>query len=105
MQRFRSPSPLSSPRKRGPRHNFAATARLAWVPAFAGMTVVLATPARADDADATTPELVVTATRVPTPVVDIPAGVTVIDRQTIEQRGYNTLAEALAAVPGVRVSQ
>jgi vitamin B12 transporter len=69
------------------------------------MTIVLTAPACAADSDATAPELVVTATRVPTPVVDIPAGVTVIDRQTIEQRGYNTLAEALSAVPGVRVSQ
>ena len=46
-----------------------------------------------------------TATRVPTPVEDIPAGVTVVDRQTIEQRDYTTLTEALSAVPGVRVSQ
>ena len=38
-------------------------------------------------------------------MVDIPAGVSVIDRQTIEERGYNTLAEALSAIPGVRVSQ
>jgi vitamin B12 transporter len=51
------------------------------------------------------PETVVTATRVPTPVADIPAGVTVIDRQTIEQRGYLTLTDALSAVPGIRVSQ
>ncbi len=29
--------------------------------------------------------------------------VSVIDRQTIEERGYNTLAEALSAIPGVRV--
>ena len=57
-------------------------------------------------ADATPPhEIVVTATRVPTPVLDIPAGVSVIDRQTIEQRGYTTLTEALSAIPGVRVSQ
>jgi vitamin B12 transporter len=51
------------------------------------------------------PDVVVTATRVPTPVEDIPAGVTVITREEIEQRGYNTLAEALSAVPGVRVAQ
>ncbi len=50
-------------------------------------------------------EIVVTATRIPTPVLDIPAGVTVIDRQTIEQRGYTTLTDALSAVPGIRVSQ
>jgi len=49
------------------------------------------------------PESVVTATRVPTLVERIPAGVTVIDRATIEARGYTTLTEALSAVPGLRV--
>ncbi len=54
----------------------------------------------------TTPEnLIVTATRVPTDVANIPAGVTVIDRKTIEQRGYTTLVDALSAVPGVRIAQ
>ena len=38
-------------------------------------------------------------------MLDIPAGVSVIDRQTIEERGYTTLTDALSAVPGVRVSQ
>jgi vitamin B12 transporter len=55
--------------------------------------------------DTPTREIVVTATRVPTPVLDIPAGVSVIDRQTIEERGYVTLTDALSAIPGVRVSQ
>ncbi len=49
--------------------------------------------------------LTVTATRVPTPVVNLAAGVTVIDRKTIEERGYVTLVDALAAVPGLRVVQ
>lgn len=66
---------------------------------------LLATPAFADEPTITIPPLVVTATRVPTPLDDIPAGVTVIDRQTIEQRDYTTLTDALAAIPGVRVSQ
>jgi vitamin B12 transporter len=72
-----------------------------WIPAFAGMTM------SAVLADEIPPprEIVVTATRVPTPVLDIPAGVSVIDRQTIEQRGYTTMTEALSAVPGIRVSQ
>ena len=61
-------------------------------------TLLIATPAFADD-------IVVTATRIPTPVQDIPAGVTVIDRQTIEQRDYTTLTDALSAIPGVHVSQ
>ncbi len=51
------------------------------------------------------PETVVTATRVPTPEQDVPAGVTVIDRQTIQQRGYTTLVDALSAVPGLHIVQ
>ncbi len=49
--------------------------------------------------------VVVTATRVASPLDAIPAGVTVIDRAVIEQRGYATLAEALADVPGARMVQ
>lgn len=49
------------------------------------------------------PDQVVTATRVPTAIERLPASVTVIDRATIEARGYATLGEALAAVPGVSV--
>jgi vitamin B12 transporter len=49
--------------------------------------------------------LLVTATRVPTAAGNIPAGVTVIDRTTIEARGYTTLVDALSAVPGLRVAQ
>jgi vitamin B12 transporter len=49
--------------------------------------------------------LVVTATGVPTPARDIAAGVTVIDRATIERRGYTDLVQALSAVPGLRVAQ
>lgn len=74
--------------------------------AFAAVAVIAAaTPAFADAPVTPTQEIVVTATRIPTPVVDIPAGVTVIDRQTIDERGYTTLTDALSAVPGVRVSQ
>jgi vitamin B12 transporter len=68
------------------------------------MLALPACPALADEA-APTPEVVVTATRIPTPVLDIPAGVTVIDRKTIEERDYTTLTQALAAVPGIHVSQ
>ncbi len=71
---------------------------------FAVLSLLFVTQAFADDTPPSR-EIVVTATRVPTPVLDIPAGVSVIDRQTIEQRGYTTLTEALSAVPGIRVSQ
>ncbi|MBP0444278.1 TonB-dependent receptor [Roseomonas sp. SSH11] len=50
-------------------------------------------------------ETVVTATRVPTPIERVPGAVTVIDRQTIEERGYQTLSEALATVPGLALIQ
>ncbi|MFQ3623454.1 MAG: TonB-dependent receptor plug domain-containing protein, partial [Acetobacteraceae bacterium] len=53
----------------------------------------------------TLPETVVTATRVATPLERIPAAVTVIDRATIKERGYRSLAEALATVPGLAAVQ
>ena len=65
-------------------------------------------PAWAQEAPTTTtavPDMIVTATRVPTPRDRIPAPVTVIDRQTIQENGYVTLAEALATVPGFRLVQ
>ena len=43
------------------------------------------------------------ATRRPPPMERVPAGVTVIDRQQIEERGYQSLAEALASVPGLNL--
>jgi vitamin B12 transporter len=75
--------------------------RLIWIPIVGAMTIAVSVA----DEPQTVPETVVTATRVATPVTDIPAGVTVIDRQTIEERGYLTLTDALSAVPGIRVSQ
>src|SRR5690242_3555557 len=89
--------------RRSQAHWVAAQRRvhLIWIPTVAAMTIAVAFA----DEPQPIPETVVTATRVPTPVADIPAGVTVIDRQTIEDRGYLTLTEALSAVPGIRVSQ
>ncbi len=69
---------------------------------IAALVMVSCVPALADEV--TIPDTVVTATRVPTPVSEVPAGVTIIDRQTIEQHGYNTLTDALNDVPGLRVS-
>jgi vitamin B12 transporter len=51
------------------------------------------------------PETIVTATRIPTPAERVPAAITVLTRQDIEERGYQTLAEALRAVPGMNVVQ
>jgi vitamin B12 transporter len=49
--------------------------------------------------------MTVTATAVPTLLADVPAGVTIITQQQIQQRGYTTLVQALAAVPGLGVVQ
>ena len=62
-------------------------------------------PAFAQQARPELPETVVTATRIPTPVDRVPAAVTVITRQDIEERGYRTLADAMRAVPGMRLVQ
>ena len=69
--------------------------------AFAALALMH--PAAAQET--TLPESVITATRVPTKIERVPAGVTVIDRATIQSRGYNSLVDALSAVPGLRVVQ
>ncbi len=68
------------------------------------LAACLLTPAfaLADDQPA---DIVVTATRVPTLLSQIPAGVTVITSATFAARGYTTLAQALDAVPGLGVVQ
>lgn len=60
-------------------------------------------PALAQQPITELPETVVTATRIPTPTERVPAAVTVITRADIEERGYQTLAEALRTVPGMNV--
>jgi vitamin B12 transporter len=62
-------------------------------------------PAAAQQPITELPETIVTATRIPTPADRVPAAVTVITRADIEERGYQTLAEALRAVPGMRLVQ
>lgn len=58
-------------------------------------------------AQASTPpeQIVVTATRIPSPVEQIAAGVSVIDRSDIEQFGELDLVQALGGLPGLRVAQ
>ncbi|MBU8538496.1 TonB-dependent receptor plug domain-containing protein [Falsiroseomonas tokyonensis] len=51
------------------------------------------------------PETIVTATRIPTEAERVPAAITVLTRQDIEERGYQTLSEALATVPGMNLVQ
>ena len=68
------------------------------------LAIIICTPALAAENAVELPDMVVTATRVPTPARNIAAGVTVIDRATIEDKGYNTLTDALADVPGLHVA-
>ena len=69
---------------------------------LATAALLAATPSHAQTA---VPDTVVTATRAPTELDRVPAGITVITRQEIEERGFQTLAEALAIVPGLRLAQ
>lgn len=61
-----------------------------------------ALPLRADDT-VTADQVVVTATRIPTPGEQLGSSVTVITAADIESRQYRSLAEALRSVPGLRV--
>lgn len=67
--------------------------------------VALLAPLAAWGQDNTSQAIIVTATRVYTPVRKVPAGVTVITHEDIVKRGYTTLVQALSAVPGLGVVQ
>jgi vitamin B12 transporter len=70
--------------------------------ATAALAAATATHAQAQRS---VPDTIVTATRAPTALERVPAAITVIDRRQIEERGYVTLADALAFVPGMRLVQ
>jgi len=73
---------------------------------FAVLLAVVIQPVRAQgEAGTVLPDMVITATRVPTPVADIPAGVTIIDRATMDNFGETDLVQALSATPGIRAAQ
>jgi vitamin B12 transporter len=61
-------------------------------------------PPQARPQPITLPETIVTATGAQTDAERLPAGVTVITRRDIQERGYQTLAEALFAIPGINVA-
>ncbi len=79
------------------------TPGLLW-PALLWATPVLAQTSP-EPTPVTLPDVVVTATRIPTPVAQIPAGVTVITRAEIDAHGWITLTDALNSVPGARLVQ
>ncbi|MBY0339400.1 MAG: TonB-dependent receptor [Acetobacteraceae bacterium] len=83
------------------RFLFVSTALVAAFPVHAQSPAPQAQPV----AGTTLAETIVTATRIPTPSDRVPASITVISRREIEERGYQTLAEALQFVPGLRMAQ
>lgn len=79
---------------------FVSRARLAVLP----LALACAFPALSQSG--ATPQLtetVVTASRVPTPVTDVIADVSIIDRQALERAGQSSLRDILAQQPGVQM--
>jgi vitamin B12 transporter len=72
---------------------------------FSGLCLAATLVPLASTADQPAQIVTITATRIPTPVNKVAAGVTIITRQEIIARGYTTLAQALSAVPGLGVVQ
>ncbi|MBR0656761.1 TonB-dependent receptor plug domain-containing protein [Plastoroseomonas arctica] len=68
------------------------------------LTTALSLPAYAQPAPTAVPDTIVRAAAAPTTIERVPAGVTVITRQQIQERGYQSLAEALFTVPGINIS-
>ncbi len=62
-------------------------------------------PAENSDREATVPEVVVSASRIPVPAEHIGSSITVINQEEIEQRQPNFVHELLRTVPSVAVSQ
>lgn len=69
------------------------------------ITCVIGAAAQAQSLTPDSQTVTVTATRVPTPVDDVAAGVTVLDAATMQQQGDLTLADALTNLPGMDMVQ
>lgn len=72
-----------------------------------GVSVLAVLAVYSSVAQATSPvlsEVVVTASRVSTPLVDVLADVSVIDREQLDKAGMQSLTEVLANIPGVQIS-
>jgi len=70
------------------------------VPALLAGTMLLSPlPLHAEPVE----EIVITATRVPTPLDRLPGGITVVTRAEIDRHGWQTLPDALRLLPGVAV--
>jgi outer membrane cobalamin receptor len=72
---------------------------MAWVVTFAAETRALDLAASEDGDAVSLPPVVVTGTRTPMPLEDVPADVTVLSRRDLEQSGALTLDDALRQLP------
>jgi vitamin B12 transporter len=72
-------------------------------PAFAGILLTLSAAAQDSTAVTTLREVVVSATRMEQPVIEIPRSVTVISQEVIENSVYQSLADLLNAESGLYV--
>ncbi|MGH7564113.1 MAG: TonB-dependent receptor plug domain-containing protein [Gemmatimonadota bacterium] len=85
------------------RRSWMVAALLVLVPAS---TFAQEEKVRADSLDLVhAPPIVVTVSRVETPLAEVGAAVTVITRAEIERRQYRTVADALRDVPGLHIVQ
>jgi len=72
---------------------------------FLAALSVSAVYAQSTTVDAPLSEIVVTAARMPQPLADLVADVTIIDRATIQRSGATGVADVLARVPGIQISR
>jgi vitamin B12 transporter len=86
--------------------HFPARHALAAVGSFIASLITISS-GRADDASppAELPNMVISATRLPTPEAELGSSVTVITREEIERKQLRTLPEVLEDVPGLNVVQ
>ena len=76
-----------------------------WCLAVATMAFVASLPGHsAAQSVAQLDQVVVTATRIPTPITEVIADVSVIDRSVLDQAGQTSLRDVLAQLPGVQLS-
>lgn len=75
------------------------------VPALAGLFVLPAAAQQTTNAPVHLPEVVVTATRIPTALDRSPVAATVVTRKEMAERQLNTVADVLRAQAGVDVNQ
>ncbi|MGH8267092.1 MAG: TonB-dependent receptor plug domain-containing protein [Steroidobacteraceae bacterium] len=71
---------------------------------ISALIVLAASPVRAEDSEQPQP-VIVTATRVPTPPLEVASSVTVVTADDIEARQERTFADLLKDVPGLNVVQ